>query len=257
MPSQGGRHDGLAGVGAVGIEDLALDVEPCQSRPCQGVGEEVPPGSDVGGGPVLEEVLPDLVVVTATQAPGEGVQAARARQVPLGLESAGDPAARITSRVAARIVILSKAGAAVDEDRLRPVIPSPPQGHPLRGELGQRVVGSRALPQGQQCDRRHGPRILEGGQKGGVLDRPLDEDRGGTHLLQKRRQGQGAGGRVVADGDEVNARLTPAPLGVHGALEPGGDLGRRSAHSHSPWEATRKSLHSALLSARSRTTESR
>ena len=94
------------------------------------------------------------------------------------------------------------------------MLPRPPQSHPLRGELGQRVVGGGALPQGEQCHRRNGPRVLKGGQKGGVLDRPLDEDRGGMHLLQKGRQGQGAGGRVVADGDEVNASLAPAPLGV-------------------------------------------
>ena len=62
---------------------------------------------------------------------------------------------------------------------------------------------------------------------------------------------------MVTDGDEVNTRFAPAPLGVQGVLEPGGNLRRRSTHSHSPWEATRKSLHSALLSARSRTTESR
>ena len=65
MSSQDGCHDGLAGVGAVGIEDLTLNVEPGQPRPRQGIGEEAPPGSDIGGGPVLEEVLPDLVVVPA------------------------------------------------------------------------------------------------------------------------------------------------------------------------------------------------
>ena len=190
VPSQGGRHDGFASVGAVGVEDLALDVEPCQPRPCQCVGEEAAPGSDIGGGSVLEEVLPDLVVVPAAQAPGEGVQAARAGQVPLGLERAGDRAASIV----AGIVIISKAGAAVDEGGLGPVLPGPSQSHPLRGELGQRVVGGGALTQGEQRNRWYGSRVLEGGQEGGVLDRPLDENRGGMHLLQKRRQGQGAGG---------------------------------------------------------------
>ena len=230
MVSQSRCHDGLAGVGTVGVEDLALSVEAGQPGPGQRVGEEAPPTADFGGGAVLEEVLPDLVMVPAAQAPGEGVQAARSGEVPLGLERAGDSAAGIV----AGIVIISKTGAAVDEDGLGPVLTRPPQSDPLRRELGQRIVGGGALPQGEHRHRRDGRRVLEGGQEGGVLDRPLDEDRGGTYLLQERRQGQRAGRRVVPDRDEVDACPAPVLLGVQGALEPGGDLCRRRAHSHSP-----------------------
>ena len=97
----------------------------------------------------------------------------------------------IAGLVAAVVV---RAGAAVDEGGLGAVLARPAQGDPLRRELGERVVGGGALTQGEQRHRRYGSRVLEGGQEGGVLDRPLNENRGGMHLLQKRRQGQSAGG---------------------------------------------------------------
>ena len=77
----GGGHDRLAGAGAVGVQDLGLGVQAGQARPGQGVGEEAAPVADVGGGPVLEELLPDLVVVAAAQPGREGVQGGGAGQV--------------------------------------------------------------------------------------------------------------------------------------------------------------------------------
>ena len=107
----GGGHDRLAGAGAVGVQDLGLGVQAGQARPGQGVGEEAAPVADVGGGPVLEELLPDLVVVAAAQPGREGVQGGGAGQVVLGLE--GAPA-----RPRPGAVVVPGAGAAVDEGRL-------------------------------------------------------------------------------------------------------------------------------------------
>ena len=249
--SQSRRHDCLAGMGAVGIEDLALSVKAGEPRPGQRIGKEAPPSADIDGGTVLEEVLPYLIVVAASQAPSEGVQAARPGDVPLGLESTSNRARSIVVGI-----VISKTDAAVDKDGLGTVLARPPQGDPFRRELGQRIIRGSALPQGEQRHRRNSRRVLKSRQEGGVLDRSLDENRVRTHLLQERRQGQRAGRRVVPDRDEMDTRSTPVQLGVQSALKPGRDLHRRRAHSHSSWEAFRKSRHWALEAARSRTTES-
>ena len=262
----GGGHDRLAGAGAVGVQDLGLGVQAGQARPGQGVGEEAAPVADVGGGPVLEELLPDLVVVAAAQPGREGVQGGGAGQMVLGLE--GAPA-----RPRPGAVVVPGTDSAVDEGRLGAVGPRPPQGHPLGRELGQRVVGGGALAQGEHGDRRDGRRVLEGPQQRGVLGGPLDEDDGGADLLQQGGQGQGAGRGVVADGDQVHAPPAPGPLGLQGAGESGRDgrgrarrrrRARRAApgprprrpHPHRSWEAERNSFHAAEERARSRTTES-
>ena len=263
---QGGGHDRLAGAGAIGLQDLRLGVQAGQARPGQGVGEEAAPVADVGGGPVLEELLPDLVVVAAAQPGREGVQGGGAGQVVLGLEGA-------SARPRPGVVVGPNEGAAVDEGRLGAAGPRPPQGHPFGGELGQRVVGGGALAQGEHGDRRNGRRVLEGRQQVGVLGGPLDEDDGGADLLQQGGQGQGAGRGVVADGDQVHAPPAPGPLGLQGAGESGRDgRGRarrrrrvrraapgprpRRPHPHRSREAERNSFHSAEERARSRTTES-
>ena len=269
---QGGGHDRLAGAGAVGLQDFGLGVQAGQARPGQGVGEEAAPVADVGGGPVLEELLPDLVVVAAAQPGREGVEGGGAGQVVLGLEGA-------SARPRPGVVVGPKEGAAVDEGRLGAAGPRPPQGHPFGGELGQRVVGGGALAQGEHGDRRDGRRVLEGRQQVGVLGGPLDEDDGGADLLQQGGQGQGAGRGVVADGDQVHAPPPPGPLRLQGAGEPGWDgRGRarrrrpsrrrrrahcaapgprpRRPHPHRSWEAERNSFQAAEERARSRTTES-
>ena len=271
-PAQGRRHDGLPGVGPVGVEDLPLGVQTGQGRPGQGVGEEVRPGADVGGAAVLEELLPDIVVVAAAQAPGEGVQGGGAGQVVLGLQGAGGgPAGTVVERAAVR------AGSPVDEGGLGVVLAGPAQGDPLGRELGQRVVGGGAVDQREHSDRGDGVRVLEGGQQGGVLGGSLDEDDGGADLLQQRAQGQSAGRRVVTYGNQVDAGARPGALGAQGAAQAGRDVvvpgargraarprgrnrgggpGRTGPHSHSPWAAARKSFQCAEARARSRTTES-
>ena len=135
VPAHGGGHDRLTGVGGVGVEDLAPGVQAGQGRPGQGVGEEAAPGAYVGGVPVLEELLPDLVVVPAAQAPGQGVQGGGAGQVVLGLQGAYRPPG------------VGGGGTAVNEGGPGTVPPGPAQGDPLRGELGQRVVGGGVVGQ--------------------------------------------------------------------------------------------------------------
>ena len=103
-------------MGAVGIEDLALSVKAGEPRPGQRIGKEAPPAADIDGGTVLEEVLPYLIVVAASQAPSEGVQAARPGDVPLGLESTSNRARSIVVGI-----VISKTDAAVDKDGMRTV----------------------------------------------------------------------------------------------------------------------------------------
>lgn len=246
-------------MGAVGVEDLALGVQAGQPRPGERVGEEVPPGADIGGAAVLEELLPDLVVIAAAEPRGEGVQGGGAGQVVLGLQGAGGDAVAVMGVIAGLVAaVVVRAGAAVDENGLGAVLARPAQGDPLRRELGERVVGGGAVGQGEHRDRGNGVRILEGGQQAGVLGRPLDEDDSGTHLLQERSQGQGAGRRVVTDRGEMDSGLAPGALGPQGAPEPWRNRGCRARrpHSHNPCAAERKSFHAAEDRARSRTTES-
>ena len=217
--AQSRGHDGLASVGGVRVEDLPLGVQTGQGRPGQGVGEEALPGADVGCAAVLEELLPDLVVVAAAQAPGQGVQGGGVGQVVLGLQGAGGASPGGSGGSAAR------AGIAVDEGDLGGVLAGPAQGDPFRGELGERVVGGGATGQREHRDRGDGGRILKSRQKGCVLGRPLDEDSSGPHLLQERAQGQGAGRRVVADRDEVDSAVGPGALSLQCAPQPGRERG--------------------------------
>ena len=218
--AQSRGHDGLTSVGGVRIEDLSLGVQTSQGRPGQGVGEEALPGADVGRVAVLEELFPDLVVVTAAQAPGQGIQGGGAGQVVLGLQGAGGgPADGIVGRA------VMSPGIAVDEGGLGGVLAGPAQGDPLRGELGERVVGGGAVGQREHRDRGDGRRILKSRQERGVFGRPLDEDGSGPHLLQERAQGQGAGRRVVADRDEVDSAVGPGALSLQCAPQPGRERG--------------------------------
>ena len=246
-------HGALPGEGPVGLQDLLGGLE---------TGGEAVGGDRAGESHRisvpqvrLEEVVPELVGVPAAAPPGELPHVAALGEA--GLLQQGVE------------VVIALLGPSPREDLLREVEvdepgPGPhlgpgPERHQLGREVAEGVVGGEAgrlgepreealaeLPRRVHVGRvdgegRPGLLVEDVGDQGRDVLGALDQDLAGSRVEDPAPELEGAGGAVVADGDEVEPRLARRGEGLEEGVDRvpdvggvGGEVGGRVGHAVGP-----------------------